>query len=193
MDNLAIMCGNIVDRPQLSHTIAGSDMYSCRMEIPRLSGVVDEIPLLFSSNFLGAMQGHVSLEGRLRGYTRQEQEKRRLHLMVLVKQIQSQTPPENNLVELHAQLYKEPIYRQTPLGREIADLLLRVPRERGGYDYIPSIVWGGCARFSRQLSVGDTLHVFGRMQSRLYTKQLDDGLFEEKTAFELSINRLNRV
>ena len=135
------------------------------------------------------MQGRVCVRGQLRGYTRQDADKRRLRLMVLVRAVDDESPQENNLIKLTGELAREVYYRKTPLGREIADLMLKVPRPYTGTDYIPCVVWGRCARFCAHLSKGARLKVAGRMQSREYVKLTEDG--EEKhTAYELSIGRL---
>ena len=175
--------------PVFSHESHGVRLYQCRIAVPRLSGVLDTVVLLVPEALTGRVQGRVHVRGQLRGYTRQDADKRRLRLMVLVRAVDDETPQENNLIELTGELAREVYYRKTPLGREIADLMLKVPRPYTGTDYIPCVVWGRCARFCSHLSKGARLKVAGRMQSREYVKLTEDG--EEKhTAYELSIGRL---
>ena len=189
MDNAAQLCGEIVSPPVFSHESHGVRLYQCRIAVPRLSGVLDTVVLLAPEALIGRLQGRVHVRGQLRGYTRQDADKRRLRLMVLVRAVDDETPQENNLIELTGELAREVYYRKTPLGREIADLMLKVPRPYTGTDYIPCVVWGRCARFCSHLSKGARLKVAGRMQSREYVKLTEDG--EEKhTAYELSIGRL---
>lgn len=189
MDNAAQLCGEIVSPPVFSHESHGVRLYQCAIAVPRLSGVLDTVVLLVPEALTERMQGRVCVRGQLRGYTRQDADKRRLKLMVLVRTADGETPPENNLIELTGELAREVYYRRTPLGREIADLMLRVPRPYTGTDFIPCVVWGRCARFCSHLKKGAKLKAAGRMQSREYIKRTEDG--EEKhTAYELSIGKL---
>ncbi|MDR3085276.1 MAG: single-stranded DNA-binding protein [Christensenellaceae bacterium] len=191
MENRVYLSGRVSSAAEFSHAIAGSSMYTCKLLVPRLSGTQDEVVLLFDGRFLPEMQGESRIGGQLRGYSRQEGGRRRLKLMVLVKSVNGAPEEDNNRVQLSASLFRPPLYRQTPLGREITDLLLRVPRARGGDDIIPAIVWGGCARFAQGLQPGDPLQVTGRLQSRSYSKLLPSGQIEARTAYELSINQLS--
>lgn len=189
MDNAAQLCGQIVSPPVFSHESHGVRLYQCRIAVPRLSGVLDTVVLLVPEALIGRMQGRVCVRGQLRGYTRQDADKRRLKLMVLVRAADDETPQENNLIELTGELAREVYYRKTPLGREIADLMLKVPRPYTGTDYIPCVVWGRCARFCSHLKKGAKLKVAGRMQSREYIKLTEEGE-EKRTAYELSIGKL---
>ena len=189
MDNAAQLCGEIVSPPVFSHESHGVRLYQCAIAVPRLSGVLDTVVLLVPEALTERMQGRVCVRGQLRGYTRQDADKRRLKLMVLVRTADGETPQENNLIELTGELAREVYYRRTPLGREIADLMLKVPRPYTGTDFIPCVVWGRCARFCSHLKKGAKLKAAGRMQSREYIKRTEDG--EEKhTAYELSIGKL---
>ncbi len=189
MDNNALLHGNIVTPPVFSHAVHGVNLYQCHIEISRLSGVKDTVTLLFPEPMLDKMRGEVTVRGQLRGYTRQERDRRRLLLMVLVRSITDEPVEENNRIELTGEMVREVYYRTTPLGREIADLMLKVPRPYSGTDYIPCVVWGRCARFCRHLQKGAQLQVVGRMQSREYIKRTLDGE-ETRTAYELSIGKL---
>lgn len=188
-NNAALLSGRILSLPVFSHRIHGVNLYTCHIGVPRLSGVVDTIALLLPENLVPQMVGQVTVRGQLRGYTRQDEDKRRLLLMVLVRAVESEQPEENNVIHLRGELVREVYYRKTPLGREIADLMLKIPRPFTGTDYIPCVVWGRCARFCSHLSRGAQLEVTGRMQSREYVKRLEDQE-EKRTAYELSIGKL---
>ena len=189
MNNSAVLHGSILTPPVFSHSVKNVNLYQCHIGIKRLSGVEDTVVLIFPESIMPRMQGEVTVRGQLRGYTRQDKEKRRLLLMVLVRTVESTVPEENNRIELTGELVREAYYRTTPLGREIADLMLKVPRPYTGTDYIPCVVWGRCARFCSHLKKGAHLQVVGRMQSREYIKLTEHGE-EKRTAYELSIGRL---
>lgn len=192
MDNTALISGKVLSVPIFSHRIHGMNLFECKIGVERLSGVVDVIVLLLPENLVPQMVGQVTVHGQLRGYTRQDEDKRRLLLMVLVRSITQEATEENNMITLNGELVREVYYRKTPLGREIADLMLKVPRPYSGTDYIPCVVWGRCARFCSHLSKGAKLTVTGRMQSREYTKLVSE-TEEKKTAYELSIGKLTVV
>ena len=189
MNNSAVLHGRILTPPVFSHHVKNVNLYQCTIAVQRLSGVEDNVVLLFPESLLNCMRGTVTVRGQLRGYTRQERDKRRLLLMVLVRSVTQETPEENNCIALTGELIKAASYRTTPLGREIADLMLRVPRPYTGTDYIPCVVWGRCARFCSHLEKGALLQVVGRMQSRQYIKMMEHGE-EVRTAYELSIGKL---
>ena len=109
--------------------------------------------------------------------------------MVLVREVSLDAPEDNNVISLRGELVRPVVFRRTPLGREIADLMVKVPRPYSGVDYIPCVVWGRCARFCAHLGRGTMLEATGRLQSREYVKVLD-GVQETRTAYELSIGKL---
>ena len=189
MNNAAVLHGMIVTPPVFAHSVKSVNLYQCCIAVSRLSGVADTVVLLFPESLVSRMKGTVTVHGQLRGYTRQDKEKRRLLLMVLVRAVEEAVPEENNRIELTGELVREVYYRTTPLGREIADLMLKVPRPYSGTDYIPCVVWGRCARFCSHLKKGVQLQVTGRMQSREYVKMTEHGP-ETRTAYELSIGKL---
>ena len=189
MDNEATLSGIVASEPVFSHRIHETRLYTCTLCVKRLSGVEDRIVLLAPEALCPNLIGEVTVYGQLRGYTRQDADKRRLILMVLVRKVTPGLAEENNVIALLGTLVREASYRKTPLGREIADLMLRVPRPYAGTDYIPCVVWGRCARFCTHLQKGAKLQVIGRMQSREYTK-LIGGVADKRTAYELSIGRL---
>jgi len=190
MTNKAILCGEVITRPEFSHESHGVKLYRCLLAVRRLSGNMDVLPLLCPESLKDGLHGGVSIEGQMRGYTMQGQDRRHLRLCVLVREVGKPIGGENNRIEITGELYKEPYYRKTPLGREITDLIIRVTRPISGTDFIPCVVWGKCAAFSRHLRKGALLEVAGRLQSRDYVKATEDGA-ETRTAYELSVNRLS--
>ena len=189
MNNSARLSGMIASAPVFSHRIHDVNLYECTICVRRLSGTTDTLVLLFPEILLPQMQGQVTVQGALRGYTRQEAQKRRLLLMVLVRSVRKGAEEDNNVFSLVGELVRPVYYRKTPLGREIADLMLRVPRPCSGMDYLPCVVWGRCARFCSHLEKGARLAVTGRLQSRSYTKVTSEGE-QTRVAFELSLGKL---
>lgn len=189
MNNAASLTGRIVSPPLFSHESHGVNLYQCRIAVPRLSGVEDTLVLLAAEPLIERLHGQVTVRGQLHGYTRQDGDRRRLMLMILVRALSAETLEENNVIELTGEMVRDVYYRKTPLGREIADLMLKIPRPYSGTDYIPCVVWGRCARFCSHLNIGAKLSVTGRMQSREYTKLTDHGE-ERRVAYELSIGKL---
>ena len=151
MDNEATLSGIIASEPIFSHCIHETRLYTCEICVKRLSDTADRIVLLAPEALCSNLTGEVTVHGQLRGYTRQDADKRRLILMVLVRKVTPGLAAENNRIALSGTLVREVGYRKTPLGREIADLMLRVPRPYAGTDYVPCVVWGRCARFCTHL------------------------------------------
>ena len=187
--NVALLSGTVLSAPSFSHSVHGANLYTCKLGMERLSGTMDSVNLLFSEALVPRMTGRVTVHGQLRGYTRQDEDKRRLLLMVLVREVTDEAPADNNAIFLRGELVRPVVFRRTPLGREIADLMVKVPRPYSGVDYIPCVVWGRCARFCAHLGRGSLLEATGRLQSREYVKVVD-GVQETRTAFELSIGKL---
>ena len=199
------LVGKLTTDIEFNHETYGEKFYDTKIQVKRLSGDFDEIGLMVSERLLlgknielGTM---VAIDGQLRSYNyyTEEENKRRLLLNVFVKDIRVVTDNEikedenldtTNEVELIGHICKKPIYRKTPFGREIADLLVAVNRPYGKSDYLPCIAWGRNARFSENLEVGQVIRIVGRMQSRQYTKELSDGKVEERIAYEVSIGTL---
>ena len=187
--NTALLSGTVLTEPVFSHSAHGANLYTCALGVERLSGTVDRVNLLFSEALLAHMAGRITVRGQIRGYTRQDADKRRLLLMVLVREVSLDAPEDNNVISLRGELVRPVVFRRTPLGREIADLMVKVPRPYSGVDYIPCVVWGRCARFCAHLGRGTMLEATGRLQSREDVKVLD-GVQETRTAYELSIGKL---
>ena len=144
-----------------------------------------------TQNYEGAL---ISVNGQFRSYNRHEERKNRLVLSVFAREVEfveeMEESSKTNQIYLDGYICKEPIYRKTPLGREIADLLLAVNRPYGKSDYIPCICWGRNARYANSFKVGERCAVWGRIQSREYMKKIDEENIERRVAFEVSVSKL---
>ena len=198
-NNRISLFGEIITKPQLSHSVHGESFYSFNLLVARLSNAHDTLPITISERIMNKddfkLGRNVSVSGQIRSYNNyiEEEKRNRLVLTLFAKDynISDNLMPESpNEVYLDGFICKLPIYRTTPFGREIADLLLAVNRSYNKSDYIPCITWGRNARFASKLNVGDNIKIWGRMQSRIYQKKLENGDFVEKTAFEVSVSRL---
>ena len=206
--NYLTLVGKVTGEKKFSHEIYGERFYIFTLAIPRLSGNADMIPITVSERLITdemLKEGNkLLIKGQFRSYNSYENEKNKLILTVFAKDIVEleQEEEENDFVRkdmitnevvLIGYICKKPIYRQTPFGREIADLLLAVNRAYNKSDYIPCIAWGRNARFSQTLEVGTKVKVVGRVQSRTYEKKYEDGTAEMKVAYEVSIGSLEVV
>lgn len=203
-NNYLVLIGNIVSDKTFSHEIYGESFYLFNLEVPRLSGNDDIIPITISerliANFDLSIGRKVVVEGQFRSYNSYENERNRLVLTVFAKDIMEykEEPEEqkekiSNEVVLNGYICKKPIYRQTPFGREIADILLAVNRAYNKSDYIPCIAWGRNARFCENMEVGTEVKIVGRVQSRTYEKKFEDGRVEQRVAYEVSIGSLEVI
>lgn len=196
-NNRAEVMGIVSDEPVLSHEIYGERFYTFTLEIPRLSGVSDNVKVMVSDRLLvdvPVIVGEpVEIDGQFRSYNSYENGDNRLILTVFAKDIRSAEEAEDknpNSLYLNGFICKPPVYRTTPFGREITDILLAVNRSYNKSDYIPVIAWGRNARFCKNMSVGDNIKVWGRIQSRVYQKHLSEDEVVEKTAYEVSVSRM---
>lgn len=208
-NNHLILMGKVTSDKRFSHEIYGESFYIFDLEVPRLSDTADIIPVTISERLIQdekmLVGSKVLIRGQFRSYNSYENEKNKLILTVFAKDIfyeeeieeQVQTEeskePTSNEVILTGYICKKPIYRQTPFGREIADLLLAVNRAYNKSDYIPAIAWGRTARFCQNLEVGTEVKVTGRVQSRSYEKKFEDGTTITKIAYEVSIGSLEVI
>lgn len=200
-NNNIIISGEVVSEAVFNHEVFGEKFYLVSLMVKRLSDTSDIIPLMVSDRLvdLSALeQGKlVSVQGQLRSYNKHEETRNRLILSVFARNIEFVEEDEsadkcNNIV-LDGYVCKQPVYRKTPLGREICDILVAVNRPYGKSDYIPCICWGRNARFAEGFNVGDRIKVNGRLQSRTYTKKIDENTTEEKTAYEVSVSKIEIV
>ena len=209
-NNYLTLVGKVTGEKRFSHEIYGESFYIFNLEIPRLSGNSDIIPITVSERLIKEdtlTEGKkLLIKGQFRSYNSYENEKNRLILTVFAKDIveveEDKEDEENEMVKkdtvtnevvLVGYICKKPIYRQTPFGREISDLLLAVNRAYNKSDYIPCIAWGRNARFCQNLEVGTEVKVVGRVQSRNYEKKHEDGTVETRVAYEVSIGRLEVI
>lgn len=197
-NNKVTIAGTIVSNPDFSHEVYGEKFYIFKLEVKRLSENADIIPVTVSEKFfpiLNIEEGkNVLITGQFRSYNNFSAVGNRLLLTVFVRNIEEiddineYTAPNN--IFLNGYICKEPVYRTTPFGREIADILLAVNRAYNKSDYIPCIAWGRNAKYADSLSVGDNISVWGRVQSRDYQKKISEEEVENKTAYEVSVSKI---
>ena len=200
-NNKVTIMGEVVSEFTFSHEIYGEGFYLVDILVPRLSDSADQIPLMVSERLLDVKQDYrgekIKVTGQFRSYNRHEERKNRLVLSVFAREVsfidEMEESSKTNQIFLDGYICKEPIYRKTPLGREIADLLLAVNRPYGKSDYIPCICWGRNARYASSFKVGERCAVWGRIQSREYMKKLDEENVEKRVAFEVSVSKLELV
>ena len=195
-NNYLVLIGKIISDKTFSHEIYGESFYVFNLEVPRLSGNEDIIPITISerliANFDLTIGRKVVIEGQFRSYNSYENEKNRLVLTVFAKDIIDYKEEQEEIV-LNGYVCKKPIYRKTPFGREISDILLAVNRAYNKSDYIPCIAWGRNARFCENMEVGTEVKIVGRVQSRTYEKKFEDGRTEQRVAYEVSIGSLEVI
>ncbi|MDD3185832.1 MAG: single-stranded DNA-binding protein [Anaerostipes sp.] len=196
-NNQVEVVGTVISGFEFSHEIFGESFYMVKLLVNRLSEVTDEIPLMVSERLVDVTEDYqgkyVRAAGQFRSYNKHEENQNHLVLSVFVKDIEIVENLENrklNQIMLDGYICKRPIYRMTPLGREICDLLIAVNRSYGKSDYIPCICWGRNARFAGSLEVGERIQILGRIQSREYQKRTSEGNVLHKTAYEVSVNKL---
>lgn len=200
-NNQVNIAGKVVSEFQYSHEVFGEKFYVLDTDVKRLSDSSDIIPLMVSERLLDVTKDYrglyIEANGQFRSYNKHEGEKNKLVLSVFAREVtvyeeefESMKP---NAIFLDGFICKPPIYRKTPLGREIADLLLAVNRPYGKSDYIPCISWGRNARYAEKFSVGGHLHVWGRIQSREYQKKISEEEIEKRIAYEVSVSKLEYV
>lgn len=198
-NNQVVIMGTIAGGFTYSHEIFGEGFYMVDVEVQRLSDSTDLIPLMVSERLMDVTRDYtgtmVMVTGQFRSYNRHEEKKNRLILSVFAREVEiieeMGESAKSNQIYLDGYICKEPIYRKTPLGREIADLLIAVNRPYGKSDYIPCICWGRNARFASSFEVGTRCAIWGRIQSREYMKKLSEETAEKRIAYEVSVNKLD--
>lgn len=196
INNNAILAGIVSSELSCSHEVYGEVFYNFVLNIPRLSGNSDNIVITASEQFLHSNKCNVGnniyISGQFRSYNNYSQGGNRLILTVFAKDIEcADGDCYINEIILNGFICKPPIYRTTPFGREITDLLVAVNRTYNKSDYIPCIAWGRNAKFAGTLCVGDKIMINGRIQSREYQKKIDETLVVTKTAYEISISKIS--
>ena len=197
-NNQVNVYGEVISDFTFSHEVYGEGFYTLQLSVRRLSNVFDTIPLMVSERLIDVKQDYrgkfIEASGQFRSYNRHEEQKNRLVLSVFVREIsfmeEEPDGTKTNSIWLDGYICKEPIYRKTPLGREIADLLLAVNRPYGKSDYIPCICWGRNARYASGFEVGEHVQLLGRIQSREYVKRISDTETEKRVAYEVSVSKL---
>lgn len=197
-NNQAMVKGTIVSGFTYSHEIFGEGFYSMHVLVERLSDTPDIIPVTISERLINVNEDyegkHIVIAGQFRSYNKHEEKKNRLILSVFAREIEfvDEIEKEHNTNQIYLDGYicKEPVYRKTPLGREIADILVAVNRPYGKSDYIPCICWGRNARYASNLFVGSRCRIWGRIQSREYFKNISETQKEKRLAYEVSVNKL---
>ena len=203
-NNHIILLGKVTSEKRFTHEIYGEKFFVFDLSVPRLSGSADVIPVTISERLLTNQDieigNKLEIEGQFRSYNSYMPGRNKLVLTVFTKDIRFLENQEDeiiagkdvisNEVTLDGFLCKKPIYRKTPFGREIADILLAVNRGYNKSDYIPCIAWGRNARFCENMPVGTEVKIVGRVQSRAYEKKYEDGTVENKVAYEVSVSSL---
>ena len=206
-NNYLTLVGKVTGEKRFSHEIYGEKFYSFNLSIPRLSGNADIIPITISERLMVngdlPINTKITVEGQFRSYNSYGEGKNKLVLTVFAKNVTLLDDQESevearkdfisNEVTLIGYICKKPVYRQTPFGREIADILLAVNRAYSKSDYIPCIAWGRTARFCENMEVGTEVKIVGRVQSRQYEKKHEDGTIENKVAYEVSVGSLEVI
>ena len=190
--NEVLLEGIALEAPALSHENHGTRFYRFPLQVPRLSGTPDTLPVLLPEPLLDTVQTEAPLrvQGQLRSFNNRSGVGNRLVLTVYAQAIQPGTGEPCNRILLSGALCKPPIFRRTPLGRSICDLMLAVSRRYGRADYLPVIAWGQLAVRAARLQVGAPLSLEGRVQSRAYRKVLEDGSIQDRVAYEVSAMHL---
>ncbi|WP_372994900.1 single-stranded DNA-binding protein [Lutispora sp.] len=198
-NNVVTVSGVVKDNPVFSHEMFGEDFYNVNLIVPRLSDVSDELPVTISERLMVGINiekgTQLLIEGQLRSYNKFIDGSNKLILTVFARNVSlSDEELKNpNQIFLDGYICKKPIYRTTPFGREITDMLIAVNRPYNKSDYIPCIAWGRNARYSEKLQVGDRIKIWGRIQSREYQKKISEEEIITRVAYEVSISKMEVV
>ncbi len=198
-NNQVSMTGEIASPFTFSHEVFGEGFYMVDILVKRLSDSSDRIPVMISERLIDVTQNYegefVQVTGQFRSYNRHEEKRNRLVLSVFAREVsfveEENDKAKTNQIFLDGYICKTPVYRKTPLGREIADMLIAVNRPYGKSDYIPCICWGRNARFASGFEVGGHVQIWGRIQSREYVKKLEGEVTQKRIAYEVSVSKLD--
>ena len=200
-NNQVTIMGEIASDFTFSHEVFGEGFYMVEVKVKRLSNSEDRIPLMISERLIDVTRDYtgeyIMVNGQFRSYNRHEEKHNRLVLSVFAREVnfveeQDESLPVNQIF-LDGFICKPPVYRKTPLGREIADMLLAVNRPYSKSDYIPCICWGRNARYASAFTVGGHVLLWGRIQSREYMKRIGENQSERRTAYEVSVSKLEYI
>jgi single-stranded DNA-binding protein len=197
-NNMVTISGKIISDTLFSHEVYGEGFYQFILEVPRLSDSYDCIPVTISERLIDRrlleIGKYLEVEGQFRSYNNINNDGNRLVLTVFAREVifleDDKKIRNPNQIYLNGYICKAPIYRMTPFGREITDILVAVNRPYNKSDYIPCIAWGRNARYSQNLAIGDNIKIWGRIQSREYQKKLESGEIIVKTAYEVSVSKM---
>ena len=200
-NNQVTIVGEIVSEFSFSHEVYGEGFYMVEVSVNRLSNFVDYIPVMVSERLIDVRENcigqYVCITGQFRSFNRHEEHKNRLVLSVFAREVEFLEELEeknaSNQIFLDGYICKESVYRKTPLGREIADLLVAVNRSYGKSDYIPCICWGRNARFAASFEVGSHVQIWGRIQSREYVKKISETEVQQRVAYEVSVSKIEFI
>lgn len=194
--NVVTVYGTVNTKPEFSHEMYGEEFYMVYLEVPRLSDIADTLPVTISERLVLGLNIDIGstllVEGQLRSYNKYQDGSNKLILTVFARNLKlmEQEVKNPNQIYLDGFICKKPVYRTTPFGREITDMLLAVNRPYNKSDYIPCIAWGRNARYSENLKVGDRIKIWGRIQSRNYQKKISEEQVITRTAYEVSISKM---
>lgn len=197
--NSIVLEGEVGSGPVFSHELFNEKFYLFTLAVQRLSDKTDHIQITASEKIMEGLDfstgSRITVNGQLRSYNKLIDGRNKLVLTVFAREIStwSEKSEDPNQIDLEGYICKKPIFRTTPFGREIADVLIAVNRPYNKSDYIPIIAWGRNARFAGSLEVGEKVRIHGRFQSREYQKNLSETQSEIKIAYEVSVSRLERA
>ena len=187
--NTITVRGSLQSLPQFSHENHGRQFYRFILEVPRLSGAIDYLPVIVESQVLAQLDpcagSMLTVCGQIRSHNQRLEGRRHLMIFIFASSVIAEDGEPINDVTLEGPLCKEPTFRRTPLGREICDVMLAVPRAFKRADYLPCILWGRTAQEIAACHTRDCIRIQGRLQSRIYTKLTEDGPLE-RIAYEIS-------
>lgn len=187
--NTITLRGSLESLPRFSHENHGLRFYRFTLEVPRLSGAIDLLPVVAEEKLLESIDPTagemITVTGQIRSHNQRVEGVRRLMIFVFAATITPEDGDPINDVILEGPLCRDPVFRRTPLGREICDVMLAVPRPFRRADYLPCILWGRTAQEVSVCHVRDRIRIYGRLQSRIYTKLTEDGPID-RTAYEIS-------
>ena len=195
-NNQVHLRGKMVTGFSFSHELLGEGFYTAQVTVDRLSEMTDTIPILVSERLIDVTQDYigkyVEIRGQFRSYNQYNEEHNRLilHVFATKMEILEEEDYPINEIYLDGYICKPTVFRKTPLGREIADVLLAVNRPYRKSDYIPCLCWGRNARFASGFEVGGHTQIWGRIQSREYMKKLSEEESEKRIAYEISVSKL---
>ncbi len=198
-NNKIYLEGKVISDLEFSHEMYGEGFYNFEFEVSRLSDTSDILVITVSERLIAGIDVSIGselvIDGQLRSYNKFVDGANRLILTVFARDIRQleERGKNPNQIFLDGYICKAPVYRTTPFGREIADMLLAVNRLYNKSDYIPTIAWGRNSRFCKSLEVGDNIRIWGRLQSREYQKKVSDSEVVKKIAYEVSISKMERV